>query len=307
MWTIFPLRDISWIVAFSFTMGSTVWVVNGFFLLLPLIDPEANFLKETPYATSASSLLGTLIFSVGGYAGFLEGMNLKRGGDSIGGMDVEFVEITETRTRMDVEEILDEAVEPKSSTSSYESPQQLLRTSTSTINTDDVNAVHASPQSALLGNPAFIYFPTMHQLLTIYAQSFHFHAGLIQFLGTIIFSIATITSLPGILPSLATSPFLIPLLNLLPATLGAFLFLTSSILQLLSAQKQWYRPEILKGEWHVGLWNAIGSLGFTLAGALPILGTEEASYIGTLAGFWGSWAFLVGSVVQLYIVMGYYA
>jgi hypothetical protein len=276
-------------------MGSTVFVLHGFFLLLPLIDPETNFLKETPYATPASTILGALIFFAGGYAGFLEGLNLERIGNVI-----EFVEITEMSTRTDDEEFLEEA-EPKGDRPSNESTQPSLEPSISTIHMNDTY------QPPLLGTSAFVYFPTMHQLLTIYARSFHFYAGLIQFLGVIIFSIATITSLPGILPALASSPLLIPLLNLLPATLGALLFLTSSILQLLSVQKYWYRPDIFKGEWHVGFWNAIGSLGFAFAGVLPIVGTEEASYAGTLADFWGSWAFLVGSAVQLYIVIGYYA
>jgi hypothetical protein len=308
MWTIFPIRDISWIVAFSFTMGSTVFVLHGFFLLLPLIDPETKFLKETPYATPASSFLGMLIFFVGGYAGFLEGMNLENDGEPIDGMAGEVIEIIEM-TRMDIEEVPKE-VEPKDvgppSQGDEHTPLSPLRTSTSTTCTNEPNAVYRSPQPPLLGSPAFIYLPTIHQLFTNYARSLTFHAGLIQFLGTIIFSLATLTSLPGILPPSPTSTVLIPLLNLLPATLGALFFLASSILQLLSVQKNWYWPEIWKGEWHVGFWNAIGSLGFTLAGALPILGTEEASYVGVLADFWGSWAFLVGSMVQLFIVMEYY-
>jgi hypothetical protein len=115
---------------------------------------------------------------------------------------------------------------------------------------------------------------------------------------------ATITSLPGILTS---SPSLVPLLNLLPATLGGLLFITASVLQILNTQEKWWVPQPLKGDWQVGFWNATGSLGFTLAGALPALGTETATYFGTLADFWGSWAFLFGSLVQFYIVMGYYA
>ncbi|PMD30851.1 hypothetical protein L207DRAFT_443062 [Hyaloscypha variabilis F] len=274
MWTLFPIQDISWIVAFSFTIGSTAFVVNGFFLLLALIDPETNFLTETPYATPASSVLGTLIFLIGGYAGFLEGLNFGE----------KEMAVTDGERSVQV---------------------QRLRVSTSTPQADDDSKeVQTSSLEPLIGDSAFIYLPTMHQLRTTYTHSLSFHAGWVQFLGTIVFSLATLTSLPGVLTS---SPSLIPALNLLPATLGGLLFIIASVLQMLYAQEAWWMPQPAKGDWQVGFWNAIGSLGFTMAGALPVLGTETATYVGTLADFWGSWAFLIGSVIQLYIVMGYYA
>jgi hypothetical protein len=309
MWTLFPLQDISWIVAFSFTIGSTAFVVNGFFLLLPFIDPATDFATETPYATPASSVLGTLIFLIGGYAGFLEGLNLTR--DEVivtDGLDVETVEIPEISTTPD-DAISSHETDPKIEDGSAhgESTVQVqpIRASTSTIQMDgDTNEVETTSLGSSIRNPAFTYIPTTHQLLTTYARSLPFHAGWVQFIGTIVFSIATITSLPGVLTS---SPSLVPLLNLLPATLGGLLFIIASVLQTLNAQEKWWIPQPQKGEWQVGFWNAIGSLGFTLAGALPALGTETATYFGTLADFWGSWAFLIGSLVQLYIVMGYYA
>jgi hypothetical protein len=313
MSTKFPIQDISWIVAFSFTIGSAVFVVNGFFLLLPIIDPATDFTTETPYATPASSVLGTLIFLIGGYAGFLEGLNLQRRENTnvTEGMDIEAIEIAEVRMKMDDEHTSQET-EPKSGTSSHQGDSDdtvevpSIRASTSTLQTnEDTNAVQTTSQPPLLSDTAFIYLPTGQQILTIYKYSLVFHASLIQFIGTIIFSMATITSLPGILPS-STSSLLIPLLNLLPASLGGLLFLIAAILQILNAQTKWWIPRPWKGDWQVGFWNAMGSVGFTLAGSLPVLGTETASYVGTLADFWGSWAFLVGSLCQWFIVMGYY-
>jgi len=309
MWTLFPIRDISWVVGFSFTIGSTAFVVNGFFLLLPLIDPETKFSTETPYATPASSVLGTLIFLIGGYAGYLEGLNFREKEMVLtNGLDLENIEIPDIRTKVDDGTSPQES-EPRLDSDSAQSDGTVqlrsLRTSTSTIHTDgQVNELQEASLAPLLGDSAFIYLPTVHQICTRYAHSLYFHAGWVQFLGTIVFSLATLTSLPGVLTS---SPSLIPVLNLLPATLGGLLFIIASVLQILHAQDKWWIPQPVKGGWQVGFWNAIGSLGFTLAGALPVLGTETATYVGTLADFWGSWAFLIGSVVQLYIVMGYYA
>ena len=197
MWTLFPIQDISWIVAFSFTIGSTAFVVNGFFLLLALIDPETNFLTETPYATPASSVLGTLIFLIGGYAGFLEGLNFGEKEMAVtDGLDIEAIENTEIRTKLDNEASPQEPEpeqEPKSDSHSFQGERsvqvQRLRVSTSTPQADDDSKeVQASSLEPLIGDSAFIYLPTMHQLRTTYTHSLSFHAGWVQFLGTIVFS-----------------------------------------------------------------------------------------------------------------------
>lgn len=309
MWTLFPLQDISWIVAFSFTIGSAAFVMYGFFLLLPFIDPETNFPTETPYATPASSVFGALLFLVGGYAGFLEGINLS--GREVAGTNVPDIETTEiTEIRMKLDENSSQEMEPQSSTEPARGERsgqfQPLRASTSATY-GDASAVQASSFPPLLGDPVFVYLPTKQQLTALHARSLLFHSAWVQFLGTIIFAFATFTSLPGILPSSNSSHLLITLLNLLPASTGGVLFIISALLQLFNAQDKLWTPKPRKADWQVGFSNLIGSLGFTLAGALPVFRSETASYVGILAEFWGSCAFLIGSVVQLYIVMGYYA
>lgn len=309
MWTLFPLQDISWIVAFSFTIGSAAFVMYGFFLLLPFIDPETNFPTETPYATPASSVFGALLFLVGGYAGFLEGINLS--GREVAGTNVPDIETTEiTEIRMKLDEKSSQEMEPQSSTEPARGERsgqfQPLRASTSATY-GDASAVQASSFPPLLGDPVFVYLPTKQQLTALHARSLLFHSAWVQFLGTIIFAFATFTSLPGILPSSNSSHLLITLLNLLPASTGGVLFIISALLQLFNAQDKLWTPKPRKADWQVGFSNLIGSLGFTLAGALPVFRSETASYVGILTEFWGSCAFLIGSVVQLYIVMGYYA
>ena len=49
------------------------------------------------------------------------------------------------------------------------------------------------------------------------------------------------------------------------------------------------------------MFQLIGALGFTLCGALgPAYGNSGAQYEASLATFWGSWAFLIGSLIQWY-------
>ena len=91
---------------------------------------------------------------------------------------------------------------------------------------------------------------------------------------------------------------------------------------MLETQRQWYIPAFGVLGWHIGFWNLVGAIGFTvrvsycpspinveyswlintkLCGALgPAYGNSGAQYEASLATFWGSWAFLIGSVIQWY-------
>jgi hypothetical protein len=327
MCTKFPIRDTSWLVGASFSFGSTVFIVNGFFLLLPLIAPSTNFTGETPYATPASSVLGTLVFLIGAWFGVLEALNIKRGGLPVTeGLALEVVEVsTHSRKLSDEESSSDgESTHKKphlkvsalSSTTSFpinNSTQHLTLPHAHTITTiaSYSNATSSpAPQPTMIGDPNFIYWPTMHQLTTRYKHDLLFNGGLIQFIGASIFCIGTATSIPGVIDF--TNTLIVCTTNLLPATLGGVLFLTAATLQTLDVQKSskgTWRPAPEVFGWHVGMWNMIGSLGFLLAGALPYggyLGWEQATLCAVLADFWGSWAFLVGGVLQWYGVMGNY-
>lgn len=311
MCTRFPVRDMSWIVGISFTIGSAVFVANGFFLLLPLVDPSTDFGVETPYLTPASSILGTLIFLGGSWAAVLEALNLKRGLNVTHGIEVEMNASTEIRNAIknDIE-----VEEPKSpvhrhshvrepTPSNPPVPSENHSDNHSTQQPESVPSDTASnhepePTLALIGSPTFIYLPSALQFRQTYAHSLVFHSSVTQLLGAIIFTWATITSIPGVIDF--SNFTLVSVTNYLPASLGGLLFLIAAILQILNA-KSW------RGiDWHIGFWNGIGSAGFMLAGALPWIGTEAGDFQATLADFWGSWAFLVGSVLQWYCAMGSY-
>lgn len=63
---------------------------------------------------------------------------------------------------------------------------------------------------------------------------------------------------------------------------------------MLEVQTKWYLPAPKVLGWHIGFWNLIGALGFTLCGALGFaIENETVAYASTLATFIGSWAFLV--------------
>lgn len=67
---------------------------------------------------------------------------------------------------------------------------------------------------------------------------------------------------------------------------------------MLEVQKKWYLPNLTSLGWHMGFWNLVGAIGFTLCGALGFAGQKTSiEYAGTLSTFIGSWAFLVSVFV----------
>lgn len=74
----------------------------------------------------------------------------------------------------------------------------------------------------------------------------------------------------------------------------------SGTLFMLETQKQWYRPAFDVLGWHIGFWNLVGGVGFTLCSAFGYDAATWAQYQASLSTFWASWAFLIGSLLQLY-------
>lgn len=80
----------------------------------------------------------------------------------------------------------------------------------------------------------------------------------------------------------------------MPKVIGGSGFIVSSTLIMLEVQERWYKPNLRSLGWHIGIWNLIGAIGFTLCGALGFASDNEgAEYASTLSTFIGSWAFLV--------------
>lgn len=69
---------------------------------------------------------------------------------------------------------------------------------------------------------------------------------------------------------------------------------------MLETQSKWWIPAPTVLGWHIGFWNLIGALGFTLCGAFGFGSSNEACEIAlTWSTFIGSWAFLVRLVFLL--------
>lgn len=73
---------------------------------------------------------------------------------------------------------------------------------------------------------------------------------------------------------------------------------------MLETQSKWYLPAPRQLGWHIGFWNLVGALGFTLCGALGFASdSNTACEIGLVwATFVGSWAFLVCIICLIFLV-----
>ncbi|KAG9099211.1 hypothetical protein FRC07_010550, partial [Ceratobasidium sp. 392] len=131
-----------------------------------------------------------------------------------------------------------------------------------------------------------------------------FLASSIQLVAATVFWISTLTGLPGIIPNLSEDPpvAIADVFFWTPQVIGGLGFVISSTLLMLETQRAWWRPKLDSLGWYVGLFNLIGAIGFTLCGALgyAALTSTKAEYQSSLSTFWGGWAFLIGSGVQLW-------
>ncbi|KEY68534.1 hypothetical protein S7711_08808 [Stachybotrys chartarum IBT 7711] len=272
----YPVWDISYDVAAIFTIGSVIWVINGFFSWLPLAAPSTTFPGEASWGGGVTALVGATVFEVGSVLLMLEAVNENRA-DCFGWA---------------VEESLDGLLKLHSTHSCRHHHAQ-----TRTFVQHPLTSEHI-PTKAGQGR-TWSWLPTWHELRTHYIRDLGFLASSAQLLGATIFWIAGITAIPPILSGFST-----PAENGLywfPQVLGGVGFIVSGFLFMVEVQPHWYMPAPRVLGWHIGFWNLVGAIGFTLCGALGFGAQREGvEYALTLATFIGSWAFLIGSVIQLY-------
>ena len=133
---------------------------------------------------------------------------------------------------------------------------------------------------------SFVWFPSWHELATHYLHEIGFLACLSQLLGATIFWIAGFTALPGALNQ--QNQKLLDGAYWAPQVIGGTGFIVSGsvsstfscastvlmplrTLFMLETQEKWYKPAFGVLGWHIGAWNLVGGIGFTVIFYLFIL------------------------------------
>lgn len=284
MATVYPVWDISYDVAVIFTLGSVVWVINAFFVWLPLVRPATEFKNEELYGGGITAFIGATIFEIGSVLLLAEAVNENRTecfGWALG------------RALSHDDSDSDKATHKHVYTWR---PSRSHCTHHHQNKSNLVGAPNADTPSDPTPDSTWIWFPSKSDLCTHYIHDLGFLASAVQLLAASIFWISGLTALPGIFDRLSR-PLAIAL-YWTPQVVGGLGFVLSGALFMLETQPCWYRPAFGTLGWWVGAWNLVGGVGFALC---PAFGYDErswAQYQACLSTFWGSWAFLIGSAVQ---------
>ncbi|RAL64462.1 hypothetical protein DID88_001938 [Monilinia fructigena] len=286
----FPYYDISYLIAIIFTFGSLIWCINAFFVWLPLESPSSEFPGEISDAGGITAFIGATVFELGSILLMLEAVNEDQT-DCFGWAIEEVWEEEARRWRKGVRK------DRARCRHHHRNHRNLVGKSLE--HRSDVE--EAKPLSSTTSSThTWQWLPSLSSLSAQYIHSLGFLACSTQLFGATIFWISGFTALPPIYIHL-TSTRAQNSAYWLPQVIGGTGFIISGLLFMLETQSAWYKPAWRTLGWHIGAWNFVGGIGFTLCGVLGFAAENSgAVYQGSLATFWGSWCFLVGSLVQWY-------
>lgn len=301
MFTVFPYWDISWWIGVSFTIGCLLFVACGFFYWLPVAYPETEFAQEKTVAGGLSAFIGATLFQIGAVLLLLEAYNDR----------------AETKFGGALEKLLSDNFNPRrriktskeDGSSSTDSDSQTKTSShTDGSATADANPsvlLPSTEQQALqsrinnvntFGEREWQWFPTWYDLKTHYIFEIGFLASFTMSLGATIFYITGILALPGIHLSKEVKQGI----YFFPYLLGGILFWLSSALYILETQPNWYTPQPFQIGWHIGFFNMLGGIGWTLAASFGYCSPNWCEYQSQLSLIWASCAFSFGAALQWY-------
>jgi hypothetical protein len=252
MITFYPVWDISWCVAYVFTLGSVLWVVNSFFAFLPLIRPSSTFHNEALVGGGITAFIGATIFVVGSIFLMLEAVNENREGCfgyAVESAYDEYVDRAEKGHGSGLK------IVPGNCIHHHRNKTNLVGKSQS----QNTPSVHDSDKQKPAKAKSWVWWPSWNELKTHYLHELGFIASLSQFLAATIFWISGFTALPGIFNNL--SPGLSDGIFWTPQIVGGSGFILSGWLFMTETQKRWWQPAPTVLGWHIGFWNLIGGIG----------------------------------------------
>ena len=183
MFTYYPFWDISYLVAIIFTLGSVIWVINAFFVWLPLQDPSTEFTNEISIGGGWTAFVGATIFEIGSVLLMFEAVNENRAGCFGWALERVFDE--------KVGHWMIKAAQDRDACKHHHANKK--------------NFVGEGTKTVQDGVKAWRWFPTWYELSTHYLHELGFLAVLSQFFGATIFWISGFTALPVIYDVLAAN------------------------------------------------------------------------------------------------------
>ena len=296
MFTLFPYWDVSWLIGICFTFGCLIFVACGLFYWLPIAYPETEFPHESSVAGGVTSFVGATLFQVGAVLLFLEAYNDRAETQFGGALESLFVDRLKLGRRsrnhrpnhfeIGAEPIEQQPEDEGTSRSSADSPKQ----ESPPPNGDDKDT---------FTERQWKWLPSWHDVKTHYIYEIGFLASLTMSIGATIFYVCGILALPGVFDKLSDG--VLDGIYYFCYLLGGVLFAISSLMYILETQPNWYTPQPLKIGWHIGVFNMIGGVGWTIAASFGYCRSSDwCEYQSQLTLIWASAAFSIGSAIQWY-------
>ena len=279
MFTSFPWWDVSFLVAFFFSIGCALFILSGLFFWLPLVAPSLDFPHESATAGGVTSFIGGTLFEFGAVLLLFEAINENQTGCF--GWELEGVLSNHEKSG-------DESLRYKPEKETCDHQHCKL---------NGYGFMKGAPGSTV-SRRRWEWWPTWHELRTHYVHELGFLGSVTEIIGATVFWITTLLSLPGVYSHLSEG--VLWGLYWLTYLVGSIFFVISSELYLLETQPNWYTPAPHLLGWWVGFWNMIGSIGWTLAASLGYCNLSGCEYQSDLTLIWASVAFLIASLILWY-------
>ncbi|WPT18091.1 hypothetical protein PSENEW3_00006093 [Picochlorum sp. SENEW3] len=268
-------NNISWHVAVYFTLGSVCWIVNGQYALMQ--DSSTHVTNAIAY----SGFAGGMLFWIGAYLAVVEALNENRN---------QFYGAALKRLEHHIEKYKH----------FHARRLRKLRKRINVTKGDEEKALTWLKQERHVDKGVAWRWIG-------YTPSVGYWASVIQFIGATLFAIAVICGIPGVIG--ATEWQLQQTFIWTMQTAGSVFFIISSWILMVEEQPNWYMPACARIGWQSAFWNLVGAIGFLLSAVFGYLANWEGNGVvccqlwGTAFNtYWGSWAFLIASVLLYYEV-----
>ncbi|KAJ3498378.1 hypothetical protein NLG97_g1169 [Lecanicillium saksenae] len=273
---------------------------------LPIAYPETTFPHEEDVAGGILSFVGATLFQIGAFLLMLESWNDRAETKFGGAMETFFAERFSFRRGALRGAEAKEKESSDGETASSTQPSSRLGDEESANPENGGGAVARTEQQAFgasrvgntnpFGEREWQWLPSWHDVKTHYIYEIGFLASATMSLGATIFYLCGILALPGIHLSVQAKWGA----YYLPYLVGGILFALASIFYILETQPNWYTPQPFKIGWHIGFFNLLGGIGWTLAASFGYCGAHWCDYQSELSLIWASIAFTFGSALQWY-------
>ena len=283
MCTVFAWWDVSWWIGVLFAVGSAIFIACGLFYFLPVAYPSTTFPGEATTAGGVTAFVGATLFQIGAILLVVEACNENQTG------------------------CFGWALEQAFSHDSEAEGNGTKTKATALCDHHHAHGVHKSSTVALQHPNAgrrWEWWPTWHELTTHYFHELGFLASFILAVGATIFYVSGILALPGVYNHLPQG--VLYGIYWLTYLVGGILFVVSSGLYMLETQPNWYTPAPKLLGWWIGVFNMIGSVGWTLSASFGYCSASWCSYQSDLSLTWASIGFTIGSVLLWYEALDKY-